>query len=56
MSQQNARYRVHTFNSQTFAMKTEFLDAAHDDGAVFLAMERFADHRWEIFEASAWWR
>ena len=50
MSQQNARYRVHTFNPKTFAMETEFLDSVHDDDAVALAMERFADHRWEIFE------
>ena len=56
MSQQNARFRVHTFNPQTFAMNPECLHLAHDDGAVFLAMERFADHCWKISRASAWWR
>ena len=50
MSQENARYRLHTFNPRTHAMKTEFLDAACEEGALTVALERFPDHRWEIFE------
>ena len=52
MSQQKARYRVLTFNPSTYAMKTDFLDAACDEGALTMALERFGDDRWEIFEGS----
>ena len=50
MSQQKARYRVLTFNPSTYAMKTDFLVAACDEEVLTMALERFADHRWEIFE------